>query len=109
MATLRGRLAPGSRALVAQDFRHAAQRENEAVADYMSRLEQLFRRVFGKEDMSDESREPKRAAWFLKRTVKSFHYTVALAVIGSGIYFIYPQHLAHVQHKVRQQVCASVG
>ena len=26
--------------LVAQDFRHAAQRENEAVADYISRLEQ---------------------------------------------------------------------
>ena len=57
VAALRGRLDPGSRALVIQDFRHAAQRENEAVADYMSRLEQLFRRVFRNEGMSDESRD----------------------------------------------------
>ena len=38
--------------LVAQDFRHATQRENEAVADYISRLEQLFPRTYGKEGMS---------------------------------------------------------
>ena len=57
MAALRGRLDPGGRALVAQDFRHAAQRENEAVADYISRLEQLFRRAYGKEGMSDETRD----------------------------------------------------
>ena len=57
MAALRSRLDPGSRALVAQDFRHAAQRENEAVADYISRLEQLFRRAYGREGMSDETRD----------------------------------------------------
>ena len=57
VAALRGRLDPGSRALVAQDFRHAAQRENEAVADYISRLEQLFRRAYVKEGMSDETRD----------------------------------------------------
>ena len=39
------RLVPGSRALVAQDFHHAAQREGESVADYISRLEQLFQEL----------------------------------------------------------------
>lgn len=57
VAALRSRLDPGSRALVAQDFRHAAQRENEIVADYISRLEQLFRRAYGREGMSDETRD----------------------------------------------------
>ena len=57
VTALRGRLDPGSRALVAQDFRHAAQREGETVTDYISRLEQLFRRAYGREGMSDETRD----------------------------------------------------
>ena len=55
--SLRSRLDPGSRALVALDFRHAAQRQNENVADYISRLEQLFRRAHGREGISDETRD----------------------------------------------------
>ena len=35
-AALRSRLDPGSRALAAQDFRHASKREKESVADYMN-------------------------------------------------------------------------
>ena len=54
---LRSRLDPGSRALAAQDFRHASQCEGESVADYIRRLEQLFRRAYGRERMSDETRE----------------------------------------------------
>ena len=55
--SLRSRLDPGSRALVALDFRHAAQRQSENVADYISRLEQLFRRAHGREGISDETRD----------------------------------------------------
>ena len=36
VCALRSRLDPGSRALAAQDFRHASQREKESVADYIS-------------------------------------------------------------------------
>ena len=38
-AALRGRLDPGSRIIAAQDFRHAAQEENEKVGDFIRRLE----------------------------------------------------------------------
>ena len=41
---------------VSQDC-HASQREGECVADYISRLEQLFRRAYGREGMSDETRD----------------------------------------------------
>ena len=54
VVALRGRLDPGRRALAAQDFRHATQRETESVADYISQLKQLFHRVYGREGMSDE-------------------------------------------------------
>lgn len=51
------RLDPGSKVVAAQDFRHAALREGEAVTDYICRLEQLFRRAYGHEGMSDETRD----------------------------------------------------
>ena len=54
---LRGRLDPGSRALAAQDFRHASPHEGESVADYIRCLKQLFWRAYGREEMSDETRE----------------------------------------------------
>ena len=56
VCALWGCLDAGSRALAAQDFRHASQREKESVADYISRLEQLFRQAYGREGMSDETR-----------------------------------------------------
>ena len=54
---LRNRLDPGSRAVAAQDFRHASQRDGEPVSDYIRRLEQLFRRAYGHEWMSDDTRD----------------------------------------------------
>ena len=53
--SLRIRLDPGSKTLVALDF--ASQGEGESVADYISRLEQLFRRAHEREGMSDETRD----------------------------------------------------
>ena len=57
IAALHSRLDPGSRALAAQDFRHAAQKRGEPVSDYIRRLEQLFRRAYGRDGMSDETQE----------------------------------------------------
>ena len=57
VSALRSRLDPGSKVVAAQDFRHASQREGEPVADYIRRLEQLFRRAYGHEGMSDETRD----------------------------------------------------
>ena len=54
---LRSRLDPGSKALVAQDFRHALQRESESVSDYVMRLERLFQIAYGRDGMSIETRE----------------------------------------------------
>ena len=46
ISALRGRLDPCSKVVAAQDFRHASQREDEPVSDYIRCLEQLFRRAF---------------------------------------------------------------
>ena len=84
VTSLRSRLDPGSRALVAQDFRHAAQREGETVADYISRLEQLFRRAYGREGMADETRD----TLLHGQLQEGLHYELmkAPAVSGSHTY-----------------------
>ena len=53
---LHNRLDPCSRALAAQDFRHASQREEESIADFIRRLEQLFKLAYGRYGMSEETR-----------------------------------------------------
>ena len=55
-SALRSRLDPGSRVLAAQDFRHASQHEGESVADFIRRLEQLFKLAYGRDGMSEETR-----------------------------------------------------
>ena len=54
---LRARLDPGSKALAAQDFRHAAQDENEKVSDFVRRIEKTFRRAYGHDTMLPETRD----------------------------------------------------
>ena len=53
---LRSRLDPSSRALAAQDFHRASQLEGESVADFIRRLEQLFKLAYGRDGISDETR-----------------------------------------------------
>ena len=55
--SLRSRLDPGSRALAAQDFRHTIQGEAEPVADFIRRLEQIFRVAYGRDSVSTETRD----------------------------------------------------
>ena len=54
---LRGRLDPGSKAVAAQDFRHATQKDSESVADFVRRLERMFRIAYGRDPMSNETRD----------------------------------------------------
>ena len=54
---MQNRLDPGSKALAAQDFRHTVQSSKESVSDFIRRLEQVFRRAYGKERMSTETRD----------------------------------------------------
>ena len=54
---LRKRLDPGSKMLAAQDFRRASQQREEAVADYIRRLERAFRQAYGADGMSSETRD----------------------------------------------------
>ena len=51
---MRNRLDPCSRALAAQDFRHASQRRGESVDDFIRRLQQMFKLAYGR---GDETRE----------------------------------------------------
>ena len=54
---LRARLDFGSKALAAQDFRHATQRDRESVSDFVGHLERLFRIAYGRELMSVETKD----------------------------------------------------
>ena len=54
---LRSRLEPGSKAVAAQDFRHATQRDVESVTDFVRQLEGTFRIAYGRDPMSSETRD----------------------------------------------------
>ena len=54
---LRDRLDPGGRMLVVQDFRHAAQKSEESVADFIRRLEHCFRVAYGRDNLGKEAQE----------------------------------------------------
>ena len=54
---MHSRLDLSSRASVAQDFRHASQRDSEPVSDFIRRLEQLFKLAYGRDLMGDETRK----------------------------------------------------
>ena len=53
---LRRRLEPSSKVLAAQDFRHASQKQEEPIADYIWRLE-MFCTAYGRERISSETRD----------------------------------------------------
>ena len=55
--SLRSRLDSIGRTAAAQDFRHAAQREEEPVSDFIRRIERIFRSAYGRDPMSSETRE----------------------------------------------------
>ena len=42
--------------MAAQEFRHATQGTQEAVSDYILRLEKTFRRAYGRDHMAEETR-----------------------------------------------------
>ena len=54
---LHNRLDPHSRILAAQEFRYAVQYDDESVADYIRRLELAYRKAYGREKMSNETRD----------------------------------------------------
>ena len=56
IGALRERLELGGRMLAVQDFRHASQREDEPVSDFVSRLERSFRVAYGRDVLSTETR-----------------------------------------------------
>ena len=43
--------------VAAQDFRHAIQREDETVADYIRRMERCFQVAYGRDNLSQETRD----------------------------------------------------
>ena len=55
--SLKERLDPGFRTLAAQDFRHTRQKESETVTDFICRLERTFQLAYGRDPMSQETRQ----------------------------------------------------
>ena len=49
---LHARLDPGSKVLAAQDFRHAIQKDDESVADFVRRMERCFQVAYGRDNLS---------------------------------------------------------
>jgi len=43
--------------VAAQDFRHVVQQPSEPVADYVHQLKHTFRRAYGRETLSGETRD----------------------------------------------------
>ena len=54
---LKERLDPGNQTLAALDFRHTSQKIGESVSDFIGRLESVFQTGFGREQLSNETRE----------------------------------------------------
>ena len=54
---LKERLDPGNQTLAALDFRHTSQKNGESVSDFIGRLENVFQTGFGREQLSNETRE----------------------------------------------------
>ena len=53
---LRERLDPGGKTLAIQDFRHASQRNDETVSDFIRRLERHYRVAYGRDGLGAETR-----------------------------------------------------
>ena len=77
---LRDRLDLDGKAVAAQDFRHMSQRVGELVADFVSRLEKTFRRAYGHENMSAET----RAALLYGQLHEGLRYSLMKAPAVSG-------------------------
>ena len=56
IGSLRERLDPGGRMLAVQDFRHASQKDEETVADFIRRLERHFKVACGRDGLGSETR-----------------------------------------------------
>lgn len=54
---LRSRIDLANKAAAAQDFRHTAQTDSETVSDFVRRLEKVFRVAYGRDGMSNETRD----------------------------------------------------
>jgi hypothetical protein len=54
---LRSRIDPANKSSAAQDFRHTTQQKSESVSDFIRRLERMFRVAYGRDGMSNETRD----------------------------------------------------
>lgn len=57
VAALRTRLDTGSKTLAAQDVRHLCQDDKESVSEFIRKLEHTFRVAYGRDNMSQETRD----------------------------------------------------
>ena len=54
---MQAKMDPDNKAIAAQDFHHTVQEENELVIDFIRRLERTFRRAYGGDKLSNETKD----------------------------------------------------
>ena len=77
---MRNRLDPGSKMIAVQEFRHMAQKSKEQVTDFIRRLEQTFRRAYGREQITAETRD----ALLQGQLQEGLRLTIVMAPAVSG-------------------------
>ena len=77
---MQNQLDPGSKMIAVQEFRHMAQKHTELVADFIRRLEQSFRRAYGREQITMETRD----ALLQGQLQEGLRYTIVMAPSVSG-------------------------
>lgn len=95
-ATLKGRVDQESMKLAAQDFCHATQRARET--EFIHRLEKMFRRAYGKEVMTTETKD----ALFYGQLQEELRLEIMQAPTVSGTQSYAELHVA-AKNKQRRQ------
>ena len=84
LSTLQERLDPGGKLLAVQDFRHASQREEESMAEFLRRLERCFQVAYGRDGLGEETRNTLLYSQMQKGL--KIELMRAAAVSGAGSY-----------------------
>ena len=85
--SMQARMDPGCKAIAAQNFRHTVQKYTEPVMDLILRLERIFRRAYGKDKMSAETKDTLYLLYGQLHAGLRYSLMKTPAVSGAKVYF----------------------
>ena len=101
-AEMQNRLDPGSKMIAVQEFRQMTQKSKEMVTDFIRRLEQAFRRAYGREHITTETRD----ALLQGQLQEGLRHNIVMAPAISGAR-TYPELCIAAKNEERQQLALS--